>query len=197
MGLDTVELLVEVEKKFDITIPDTEAENIYTVADFANSVFTKICTKPNEKCLTQILFYKIRTGIEQLNNVNKNIKPDSIILDLLPNIDIKKEWAGLEKIIRLKLPDLVKLDIDKNKEKDVKLFGLHLYSRIDPVTGGSIRQLIDWIISKNFEDLISIENISSRYEVERIICGIISDLMGIPINTIELNHSITDDLKIQ
>jgi hypothetical protein len=197
MGLDTVELLVAVEKKFDIAIPDKEAENIYTVADFADSVFTKISTKPTEKCLTQILFYKIRTAINQLNDVNKNIKPDSIILDILPNIDLINEWTRLEEMIGLRLPELIRLDFDKNLEKDVKLFGVRLYSRTDPVTEGTIRQLIDWIISTNFEDLLSIGNLSSKYEVERIICGIISDMMGIPINKIEINHSITDDLRIQ
>ena len=32
-SLDTVELIMELEKEFDITIPDEEAENIATVGD--------------------------------------------------------------------------------------------------------------------------------------------------------------------
>ena len=32
-SLDTVELIMEFEKEFDITIPDEEAENIQTVGD--------------------------------------------------------------------------------------------------------------------------------------------------------------------
>lgn len=32
-SLDTVELIMELEKEFDITIPDEDAENIVTVGD--------------------------------------------------------------------------------------------------------------------------------------------------------------------
>ena len=32
-SLDTVELIMELEKEFDITIPDDDAENIVTVGD--------------------------------------------------------------------------------------------------------------------------------------------------------------------
>ena len=48
----------------------------------------------------------------------------------------------------------------------------------------------------NYEKLISIDNISSKYEIERIICGIIEDKIGIPVSEIELNYSFTNDLGI-
>ena len=32
-SLDTVELIIELEKQFDVTIPDTDAEKIQTVGD--------------------------------------------------------------------------------------------------------------------------------------------------------------------
>ena len=32
-SLDTVELIMELEKQFDVTIPDTDAEKIHTVGD--------------------------------------------------------------------------------------------------------------------------------------------------------------------
>lgn len=41
-SLDTVELIMELEKAFDITIPDEEAENIATVGDAINYVKGKI-----------------------------------------------------------------------------------------------------------------------------------------------------------
>lgn len=41
-----------------------------------------------------------------------------------------------------------------------------------------------------------VSQITNKYEVERIIVGIISSNMGIPINKIELHHSITNDLGI-
>ena len=35
-------LVVDVENHFDISIPNEEAEKIYTVQDFANCVFSKV-----------------------------------------------------------------------------------------------------------------------------------------------------------
>ncbi|TDI75195.1 MAG: acyl carrier protein [Bacteroidetes bacterium] len=37
-SLDTVELIMELEKEFDITIPDEDAENITTVGDAVSYV---------------------------------------------------------------------------------------------------------------------------------------------------------------
>ena len=42
MGLDGVELIMEVEKAFTIQIPDREAENILTVGDLYNSVWNHV-----------------------------------------------------------------------------------------------------------------------------------------------------------
>ncbi|MFY0599128.1 MAG: hypothetical protein JXR03_05620 [Cyclobacteriaceae bacterium] len=48
IGLDSVELLVTIEKKFGIEIPDLEAQQITTVQDFADSVYSKIKTNPGK-----------------------------------------------------------------------------------------------------------------------------------------------------
>ncbi len=40
-SLDTVELIMEFEKEFDLTIPDEEAENIATVGDAVNYLTEK------------------------------------------------------------------------------------------------------------------------------------------------------------
>jgi len=40
-SLDTVELIMEFEKEFDITIPDEEAEDIQTVGDAVNYLENK------------------------------------------------------------------------------------------------------------------------------------------------------------
>ncbi|MDG5766415.1 acyl carrier protein [Balneolales bacterium ANBcel1] len=41
-SLDTVELIMEFEKEFDISIPDEDAENIATVGDAVNYLKGKI-----------------------------------------------------------------------------------------------------------------------------------------------------------
>lgn len=46
MSLDSVELLMEFEKHFDIEIPDIEAEKMYTVQQVVDYIYT---VKSNEK----------------------------------------------------------------------------------------------------------------------------------------------------
>lgn len=48
MGLDTVELIINMEKHFDIAIPDQEAGQIYTVQDIVNCVYSKISARPEK-----------------------------------------------------------------------------------------------------------------------------------------------------
>jgi len=196
MGLDSVELLMSVEDKFGIRIEDSEAENICTVQHFADTVFSKIIINPSDKCLTQIVFYRIRKAFQNLNLTELDIKPNSKISDLLTQSKLKGNWNRLETELELKLPELVAIDFNPKLNSHVKIFGIKTIKRNTPVTKGTIRELIDWIISLNFEQTIDIQKITNKYEVERIISGIISENMGIPITEIELRHTITNDLGI-
>lgn len=47
MGLDVVELIVEIESTFDISIPDEKAERIATVGQLVDYVYTR--QKPSHK----------------------------------------------------------------------------------------------------------------------------------------------------
>jgi acyl carrier protein len=196
MGLDSVELLMSVEDKFGISIEDSEAENIATVQHLADTVYSKIIVNPTDKCLTQILFYQIRKSFQNLNLTESEIMPKSKISDLLTKSELKTNWNRLEKEIELKLPELVAMDFNPKLDSHVKIFGIKTIKRNTPVTKGTVRELIDWTISLNFEKTIDIQKITDKYEVERIIAGIISENMGIPISEIELKHTITNDLGI-
>jgi acyl carrier protein len=196
MGLDSVELVMTIEDKFGIEIPNDECEEIHRVQEFADSVFEKIKINPNEKCLSQIIFYRIRKALKEFGNEKQIITPNSIISEFLNGTDLDNDWKKLEKKIKLKLPELVDLDYDKNLNKEVKFLGFKIFDRTEPIAENTIRKLTDWIISINHEELIKIENISSKYEVERIICGIIEDRIGVPVSEIELHYSITNDLGV-
>ena len=196
MGLDSVELVMSVEDKFGIRIPDAECERIYTVQDFADKVFEMISISPTDKCLTQIVFYQIRKALRNLTSIEKNITPDMKISELFTQTELKKKWSQLKTELGLELPDLVALDFNPELGSHVKIFGIKTIERTTPVSKGTIRQLVDWIISLNRDKLIDIEKISSKYEIERIICGITEYNTGVPISEIELHHSFTNDLGI-
>lgn len=196
MGLDSVELIVSVEEKFGINITDAECEKIATVQDFVEKVFEKISIAPSEKCLSQIIFYRIRTAFEKLNLSKNEITPNAPINELLSVINLKENWHQIETESGLKLPELVKTDFNPSLDSHVKILGFRTFKRSQPVTKGTMRQLVDWVISLNFEEIIDIEKITSKYEVERVISGMISDSIGIPISEIELRHTLAGDLGI-
>ncbi|AEM72033.1 phosphopantetheine-binding protein [Allomuricauda ruestringensis DSM 13258] len=196
MGLDSVELLMSVEEKFGIRIEDSEAEKIYTVQNFVDCVYSKIITNPNEKCLTQIVFYRIRKAFRNLNLTEQKIKPETKITELLTQSELKENWHLLKTEIGLDLPELVALDFNPELGSHVKIFGIKTIKRTTPVSSGTMRELVDWTIALNQEKLIDIEKITDKYEVERIVIGIINRNLGIPISEIKLEHSITNDLGI-
>ncbi len=196
MGLDSVELVMAIEDKFGIAIPDAECEQIATVQQMADSVFEKIKLKPNEKCLSQIVFYRIRKAFEQFGNEKRNITPNTKMSELLSETDLKNDWTRLGIRIGLKIPDLVDLDLDKTLNKEVRFLGFKIFDRTEPVAENTLRKFTDWIVSMNYDKLISFDNISSKYEIERIICAITEDRIGVPISEIELHHSFTNDLGI-
>jgi acyl carrier protein len=196
MGLDSVELVMTIENKFGISIPDAECEQIHTVQQFSDSVFNKIKLKPNDKCITQIIFYRVRKAFEKFENKKLSITLDTKMSDLLSKTDLKNDWLHLRYRIGLKIPDLVDLDLDTTLNKEIRFLGFKIFSRTEPVAENTIRKFIDWIISMNYQELIDINNISNKYEIERIVCGIIENNIGIPVSEIELHHSITNDLGV-
>ncbi|XLS27647.1 phosphopantetheine-binding protein [Flavobacteriaceae bacterium M23B6Z8] len=196
MGLDSVELVMSIEDKFGIRIKDSEAEKIYTIQDFADIVFNRISKNPTDKCLTQIVFYRIRKALRNLTSTVKEIRPDMKISEFFTQSELKEKWSQLKTEVELELPDLVALDFNPELGYHVKIFGIKTIKRTTPVSKGTLRQLVDWTISLNRDELIDIEKISSKYEVERIICGITEDRIGVPISEIELHHSFKNDLGI-
>jgi hypothetical protein len=197
MGLDSVALLVDVEKHFDISISNAEAEKIYTVQDFADCVFTKVTIHTSQKCKSQILFYRFRSFFVETWGIEKErITPDRKLNELIRVNELIKGWAEIEISLGLKLPELSKLDFDPTLEKEIKFLGLKFWTRKAAVTNGTVKDLVNWTLSLNPKELIDAKNLCSKIDIERIVMGIISESCGIPINEIKLEHSITNDLGI-
>ena len=196
MSLDTVELIVSIEKTFGISIPNEECEMLATVEQIVDCVYEKVKIQPNQKCLSQIVFYRIRKALIQFGNNKKDITPNTKMSDLLSETNLASDWQRLEIKLQLKIPDLVDLDLDKTLNKEVKFFGIKIYDRTEPVAENTLRKFTNWIISMNFDKLISIENVSDKYEIERIVCAVVEDSTGVPLSEIQLHHSLTSDLGI-
>jgi acyl carrier protein len=63
MGLEAVEILMEVEEAFDITIEDAEAEKMRTPRDLIESVLGRVNRVDSAACLTQRAFNLLRRAL--------------------------------------------------------------------------------------------------------------------------------------
>lgn len=107
MGLDSVELLMEVEIAFNIRIPDEEAEKIITVGDFHNAVWRHLEGRHIDRCHSQSLFYTLRTSLSQ----TYGLQPDKLKLsdppnELFPLTNRREAYLAFERDLGMQLPAL-------------------------------------------------------------------------------------------
>ena len=65
MGLDTVELVMEIEDSFGISISDEESCKVVTVGDCYHVVLKLLGDKRGGNCLTAHAFYRIRKALQR------------------------------------------------------------------------------------------------------------------------------------
>jgi acyl carrier protein len=107
MGLDTVELVMEVEEAFDVRIPDNLASQIVTVGDLYDFIISARGETPNPRntCLSAATFFMIRQGfVRELDAIRERIRPDASVDAALPSTDRRRLWKRLSSSLDLKLP---------------------------------------------------------------------------------------------
>jgi len=107
MGLDTVELVMEVEESFGIKIPDNDAQKIKTVGDLFEFIKARTELAPAGTCLTAATFYDIRKGLRNLG-IEKRFGPSTSLANILPARDRRTFWSRLARNSKLRLPRLVR-----------------------------------------------------------------------------------------
>jgi len=108
MGLDSVEILVNVENTFGITISNYEAEKITTVGDIHNLVWRNLQGRQSMRCRSQQLFYKLRHTFTTKFSVPKDdLELTASMNDLFPKTNRRYLYRKFEKELQLKLPELV------------------------------------------------------------------------------------------
>lgn len=108
MGLDSVEILMKVEKTFDINIPDQETEKIITVNDFHNVIWRHLEGRFSEKCKSQNLFYRLRQSfIDTFNITKQDLTLDGSLNDIFPKENRRQAYFSFANANNIKLPDLM------------------------------------------------------------------------------------------
>jgi acyl carrier protein len=107
MGLDIVELVLEVEKAFSISIDDREASTIITVGDLCRYVLDKLGAAEGRGCLSNVVFYRLRRALTDSFGIDRvRVRPDTPVGSLLPYASRRQDWRRLSAATGLTLPVL-------------------------------------------------------------------------------------------
>lgn len=194
MGLDSIELVMDVEKHFSIAIPDREAEKAYTVGKLVNCVAKILEVTNYDFSLRDKTFSLIRTELSKLNQVSENISLNNKVMDDL-DIQDKLIISELEIRIDLKLPGII-----FKPENKQGVFGKvkHFFTISDQVDFELItwKKFIDITLAKNLSKVILPTEYKSKYEIYLAIMKITVDKIGVDYAEMGLEKSFTDDLGV-
>jgi acyl carrier protein len=110
MGLDGVELLMEIEDSFDVPIPDRASVTMITPGDvFEFLVDSGYKAMPKGPCLSQPLFHRLRRGVMEEFNVERSaVRPTAEILPLLPHFRMRSRRQSLfQRLVLKRAPPLL------------------------------------------------------------------------------------------
>ncbi|MBD1422629.1 acyl carrier protein [Sphingobacterium chuzhouense] len=101
---DIDDLLIEIEKSFEISFADAELSSITTFGQLCDLVMEKIKLENVDSCTTQQAFYKLRNAISiTLQIDHKSISTDLPLTVILPHKERRHRTKKLERHLRIKL----------------------------------------------------------------------------------------------
>ncbi|ANP44485.1 hypothetical protein [Candidatus Viadribacter manganicus] len=107
--LDSVELLIAIERAFNIKIPDQDAATASTMGDLHDIVASKLEDTGGEKCRTSMAFYRVRRALKMVLG-EVDIRPDTS-LSAIWGRSPKLLWAQAQRHCELRLPPLSQTNI--------------------------------------------------------------------------------------
>lgn len=194
MGLDSVELIMEVEKHFSISIPDREAERAYTVGKLVDCVANILAVKSYDFTLREKTFTLFKT---ELQNLRKDMGDFSISSKVTDNLDIqdKSLIQAIESKLNLKLPGIYFKPESSNRIlANVKRW----LTMIDDIDFNKItwKKFIDITLAKNLNSSAPTMEYNSKYEIYIAIMRITVDKIGVDYSEIGIEKIFTDDLGV-
>ena len=107
MGLDGVELILEIEEVFDLKISDEEAGGLVTAGDLCALVAGRLRAKASEVCLSSAAFYQLRRALmAEFGVARAAVRPRTRTAALLPAAEFGTAWDRLGRCLGLSLPEL-------------------------------------------------------------------------------------------
>ena len=107
MGLDAVELVMETEQAFGISLPDDNVSKVVTAGDLHDLVCRCLSATEHTSCLTAVAFYRVRKLLISVTGAARSeIRPKTDLQTLLPACQRKAVWRQMERSSNFRLPAL-------------------------------------------------------------------------------------------
>ena len=113
MGLDGVELIMEVEDQFEIQINDNAYSELRTVGDLHSQVVQQLelqqaLLDANPGCVSVAPFVATRQAIMSLVPVTRSaVRPRSPLAAIIPHATRRDTWSNLQSLTSITLPSLI------------------------------------------------------------------------------------------
>ncbi|WP_300674411.1 hypothetical protein [Soonwooa sp.] len=190
MGLDSVELLFQFEKKFQIVISDEEAAKLFTLEDATNTIaqhknVTKTTCSKIETIKTEI--FDTLKQVATILNMSPNDKISSVL-----NAHNKGAWNAFEEATKYK----IKKPYFDSKSKTSILSKLQFWKPNYDWNELTIEEFIDGILIFNYELIVDFINPNGIDEIYIGVAGLTADRTGIDVYDIKPFKSFTRDLGI-
>lgn len=187
MGLDSVELIFSIEAHFGITIPDPEAQLIYTVGDAAACVarHLQIAALQSRSPIFETLLERVSHCLPG----HHALTPATGLTTIWPPEQLYEGLAQLGSCLQLAVPRP-----PESRRHALSWLFDSAVATPPAWTTHTLADLLDWIVSLNHAQLLP--RVTQLYDVQRVVVGITSYTCEIPVPEIRLTHSFTTDLGI-
>lgn len=113
MGLDAVELMMELEESFGLQIPDEAMSEVRTVGDLYSKILQILNSQKHSKlnpevCLTSATFCWLRRHLAPTIKESRSIRPRMKLVESLPSESRIALWKKLASETNLRFPALVR-----------------------------------------------------------------------------------------
>jgi len=107
MGLDSVELILEAEEAFGISLADDEMTKIVTVGQFYDAIMRELPRPEKKFCLSAVTFHRLHQPILTVTGRKRGeVRPTTRLDTLIPRRRRKAAWKKIQRLSGLRLPSL-------------------------------------------------------------------------------------------
>lgn len=106
MGLDSVELVMEIEDEFSIRVPLIWYEQMKTVDDMCRLIASHLDINGKPLCRAPRAFCKLRQGLMALGHSRSNVRTKTQLTEFIGDSGVQAFWRRLIEQTRFDLPEL-------------------------------------------------------------------------------------------